>query len=78
MSGYAFVGLLVKDSLIGRNFSPIVFQTAWFGSSPQNVTGRDNTPGATRTFTGGTSVGTYTFVERVGRSKEIHVDDHLD
>lgn len=54
-----------------------VFETAWFGASPQAVSGYDNKPGATRTFNGSTSVGTYTFVEKVSRWSNNHVETVL-
>lgn len=51
----------------------LVFDTAWFGDSPKETCGKDNTPGATRTFVGPTAVGTYTFIEKVGRPRETRV-----
>lgn len=74
VSGYIFIGLLKNGSFIDR-YSFTVFQTAWFGDSPQKISEQDNTPGATRTFTGVTSVGTYTFVEKAGGLRETYAND---
>ncbi|KAL2045951.1 hypothetical protein ABVK25_011903 [Lepraria finkii] len=68
-STYALIGASAKDV---KAITGSFFETAWFGSSPQAVSGYDNKPGATRTFSGSTSVGTYTFVEKLVSYKEYN------
>jgi hypothetical protein len=52
------------------NTAFIVFQTDWFGTTPESTSGVDNTPGSSRTLVGETAVGTYSFVEEVNKPFE--------
>ncbi|CAL8579368.1 hypothetical protein XPA_005118 [Xanthoria parietina] len=61
-STYALIGASAKNV---KAITGSFFETAWFGASPDKTTGRDNRPGATRSFQGPTSVGTYTFIEKI-------------